>query len=143
MSTLGINLKGNNNQLKKTIWVYLGLSAAAVAIDQVYGVFSHGVDSVAMTWMFLFPLLGGALFYFIIQTFLSNKTRSAGFRIFANIYNSGIAALTLASLLKGILEIAGTDSPYLKYFYLSGELFIAAGLLILLIIAIKTNKNTR
>jgi exopolysaccharide biosynthesis protein len=41
-------------------------------------------------------------------------------RLFLNVHNSGIAALTLASLLKGVFEIAGTNSPHILFYYLAG-----------------------
>lgn len=129
-------MRNNEKQLGKATLAYLILSASAVAVDKVYGIFGHGVDSAAMTWMFLYPLLGGALFYFIIDRLIHGITKFAGFRIFLNIHNSGIATLTLASLLKGIFEIAGTNSPYLVYYYIVGGVFIATGLIIMLKMAI-------
>lgn len=140
LSILDINNRNNQRQLGKTIRVYLILSVVAVVVDKVYGIFSHGVDSAAMTWMFLYPLLGGALFYFIILRLISNITKFAGYRVFLNAYNSGIATLTIASLLKGIFEIAGTNSPYLVYYYVMGGIFIAVGLVIMLIMTINQNK---
>jgi hypothetical protein len=133
---LDINISNNEKQLGKTIWIYLILSAAAVVIDKVYAIFGHGVDSAAMTWMFLYPLLGGALFYFIIGRLIPHITKFVGYRVFLNIHNSGIAAFTLASMLKGIFEIAGTNSPYLVYYNMAGAGFIAAGLVIMCIMAI-------
>jgi hypothetical protein len=138
LSILGISTSKNEKQVRKTIWAFLILSAAAVAVDRVYGIFSHGVDSAAMTWMFLYPLLGGALFFFIIDRLFPHITNFAGYRLFLNIHNSGIATLTLASLLKGVFEIAGTNSPLLVYYYVIGWVFIAAGLIIMLMMA--TNK---
>jgi hypothetical protein len=108
--------------------------------DKIYGFFGHGVDSAAMTWMFLYMLLGGALFYFIIERLIPHITKFAGCRVFLNIHNSGIATLTLASLLKGIFEIAGTNSPYLVYYYMAGWTFIVAGLIIMLIMAISKDR---
>ncbi len=140
LSILDINNRNNQRQLGKTIRVYLILSVVAVVVDKVYGIFSHGVDSAAMTWMFLYPMLGGALFYFIILRLISNITKFDGYRVFLNAYNSGIATLTIASLLKGIFEIAGTNSSYLVYYYVTGGIFIAVGLVIMLIMTINQNK---
>jgi len=135
LSILAINTRKNESQLRKTILTYLIVSAAAVVFDQVYGVFSHGVDSVAMTWMFLYPLLGGTLFYFIVSKLFPHIIHFAGCRVFSNIHNSGIATLTLASLLKGVFEIAGTNSPHLIYYHVVGWGFLAAGLIILIVMA--------
>lgn len=140
MSILDINKRNNEKQLTKTIWGYLILSVVAVVVDKVYGIFGHGVHSAAMTWMFLYPLLGGALFYFIIQRTIKNVTKFPGCRVFLNLHNSGIATLTIASLMKGIFEIAGTNSPYLVYYYITGVGFIAAGFVIMLIMTLKQNR---
>ncbi|KZL89282.1 hypothetical protein CLMAG_55050 [Clostridium magnum DSM 2767] len=140
MSILDINKKNNEKQLRKTIWAYLILSVVAIVVDKVYGIFAHGVDSAAMTWMFLYPLLGGALFCFIIQRLIPHITKFTGCRVFLNVHNSGIATLTFASLLKGIFEIAGTNSTYLVYYYMTGGVFIAASLIIMLIMALNRNR---
>jgi prolipoprotein diacylglyceryltransferase len=62
--------------------------------------------------MFLYPLIGGALFYFIIYVFTNKISKFKCYRLFFNIYNSGIATLTFGSFIKGILELAGADSIY-------------------------------
>jgi hypothetical protein len=127
--TSAINTGKFEKQLRRTVWAYLIVSAAAVAIDKVYGAYSHGVDSAAMTWMFLYPLAGGALYFFIIGKLFPRITHSVSCRVFLNLHNSGIASLTIASLLKGVFEIAGTNSPHLVYYNAAGWGFIAAGLL--------------
>lgn len=135
-------MRTQKKQLKKTILVYLILSVIAVVVDKVYGVFGHGVDSDAMTWMFLYPLLGGVLFYTVINLLFSKIIIFSGYRVFYNIYNSGIATLTFGSFLKGIFEIAGTNSDYLMYFYLVGGAFSAIGLIMTLILVINQKRVT-
>jgi hypothetical protein len=137
---LDINKKNNEKQLRKTIWVYLVLSVVAVVVDKVYDIFGHGVNSVAMTWMFLYPLLGGALFYFIIQRIFPYSTKFVGWRVFLNLHNSGIATLTFASFIKGIFEIAGTNSPYLIYYYIIGGGLILVSLITIHIMAVNKKK---
>mgnify|MGYP000923671162 CR=1 FL=1 len=121
----------HKNRLGKIIGIYLLLSAAAVAVDQIYGLFSHGVDSAAMTWMFLYPLLGGAFYYFIFGKLIPDLAQRPGFRLLLNLHSSGIGTLTAASFLQGVFEIAGTDSPHLTYYYGIGIVFIIAGFVIL------------
>ncbi|WP_291644012.1 hypothetical protein [Clostridium sp.] len=140
MSILDIDMKSQRKQIRKTIWVYLILSVIAAAFDKVYGVFGHGINSPSMTWMFLYPLLGGALFYFIIERFIPYILKLSGYRVFCNIYNSGIATLTFGSLLKGIFDIAGTSSDYLVFFYIVGGGFIAAGLIMMFIKVIRQKR---
>lgn len=133
-------MKNQSKQLVKTIVIYLILSLFAIVVNKVYAIFGHGVSSAAMTWMFLYPLIGGSLFYFLIYAFSSKIIKFAGYRLFFNIYNSGIATLTFGSFLKGVMEIAGADSPYLAYFYEVGGLFIAAALILMIVIAFNQKK---
>lgn len=116
----------------KTVFAYLAVSVLLILFETVYTSFGHGVSSAYMTWMFLYPLLGGAIIFLLLATLAPDAARSTGYRLFYNLYNSGIALLTAGSLMKGIFEIAGTDSPYSDWYYIAGGLFMAAGLLILL-----------
>lgn len=132
MSISGIDLKKRKKQLRKTILVYLVLAATAIVVNFIYGFFGHDVHSAAMTWMFLYPLLGGTIFYTLVNILVPHIVCLKTYRLFYNSYNSGIAALTFGSFLKGILEIAGASSQYVMYFYIAGSLLAAFGFLILL-----------
>lgn len=140
LSISGTDLKKLKKQLRKTTLVYLALSATAIAVDLIYGIFGHDVHSAAMTWMFLYPLIGGTLFYTLVNIFVPHIVGLKTYRMFYNSYNSGIAALTIGSFLKGILEIAGASSQYVQYFYIAGSLLSTFGLLILLKYAAKQRK---
>lgn len=144
MFILDINSKKQTKHFRKTILTYFILAAFAIVVNKVYGIFGHGVSSPAMTWMFLYPLLGGTLFYFLIYGFAKNLVKFPSYRLFYNVYNSGIAVLTLGSLLKGIMEIAGADSIHLIFYYSVGSLFITAALILMVILVIRNyvSKNT-
>ena len=133
MSILGIDTKSKTWQMRKTVVVYIILSITAIAVDNIYAVFGHGVRSASMSWMFLYPLLGGALVYFFMERLAPRTGRAAGYRLFYNVHNSGIAILTAGSFLEGILEIAGTTSTYTVIFYIAGWIFLASGVLLYLI----------
>ena len=112
-----------------------------IVINKVYGDFGHGVHSAVMTWMFLYPLLGGVLLFLLMDRLLPDTTtRFSGYRLFYNSYNSGIAVLTTGSFLKGIFDIAGTNSSYIALFYAVGWLFIVLGLTVLLALILKGRK---
>ncbi|GFZ30820.1 hypothetical protein CSC2_13460 [Clostridium zeae] len=83
--------------------------------------------------MFLYPLIGGTLFYFAINGFANKISRFSGYRLTCNLYNSGIATLTFGSFLKGVIQIAGASSPYIVFYYVVGSLFVAAGLILMLV----------
>ena len=129
MSILDMNNKFSAS--KKTGITYLILTVVTVIIEKIYRLFGHGVTSPAMTWMFLYPLAGGLLIYLVSRTKIG-IVDAERFRSFSNLYHSGIATLTVASFLKGVLEIAGTDSVYLPYFYIVGFGMVLFGILPLL-----------
>lgn len=139
MSTSGIKTKSKG--ILKTVFVFLIFSAAAVAVDNIYALFGHGVRSASMSFMFLYPLLGGALIYFLLGMIASNIAAVKRYRLGYNLYNSGIATLTVGSFFKGILDIAGTASAYTKAFMIVGWAFAAAGLVTLLAAAIRTRRS--
>lgn len=126
-----------NKSLKKTIVSYIFITIFTVIFDRIYSTFSHGVSSISMNFMFLFPLIGGVIFYLLVVLFLG-KFNYENFRFIFNIYNSGIAIVTVRSLLNGILEIAGTSSPYLYLFNIFGWSFILIGIFLTLYKAISS-----
>ncbi len=132
MYTLGIKRGKEKLFTRKTVLVYIILTAAAVLVNRIYAYFGHGVHSNKMTYMFLYPLIGGALYYLAIGSVFSKTNRLWGYRLFYNMHNTGIATLTAGSFLNGILEIAGTGSEYVKWFYLIGWLFVGSGLILLI-----------
>ena len=124
MSILDINQKSKKWKTIKIILVYLAVSLLCIAVNKIYATFGHGVSSDAMTWMFLYPLMGGILFLPLSGIVIPKVSRVTGHRAFFNIYNSGIAMLTAGSFLKGIMEIAGTSSKYVVIYYQMGWSFI-------------------
>ncbi len=137
MSISDINIIVHRGNIRKTVLASLVFAMAAVAIDRIYALFGHGVSSAFMTWVFLYPLLGGALVYLLIAVSARLVIGAPGYRLFCNIYNSGIATLAAGSLLRGILEIAGTGSPYTALFFAAGGLLTAGGLGLLLALFIR------
>lgn len=85
-----------------------------------------------MTYMFLYPLLCGALVFFLLSFAAPAIAQKKEYRLFLNLHNSGIAVLTVGSLLQGVLEIAGGSFPGLWMFYAVGWAFMAVGLCFLI-----------
>lgn len=119
--------QSRDRHLRKTIAVYLALSALCILFDKLYALFGHGVTSDAMTLMFLYPLLGGALPFFLLR-FVPNAGHIKGYRFFYNCINAGIALLIVASIQTGVFEIAGTSSPYTVLFVIAGWLMVILAL---------------
>ena len=141
MSALDTRIRAPRKHIRKTTAVYLALSLMAAIVNYLYGFFGHGVHSGYMTWMFLYPLLGGALFYNLIILIIPGVIRVYVYRLFFNTHNSGIAALSAGSLLKGILYAAGADSSYAAYLGAAGWILVAAGTIMLLMIGIRNRKR--
>ena len=117
MSTLDIS-----KRIKKTIIIYILITIFTIIFDRVYAIFSHEVSSLNMNLMFLYPLIGGVVVYCFLERLCKNIKKDI--RFLFNIYNAGIATLTIGSLLKGIMDIAGTSSQYIIYYAIVGVLFI-------------------
>lgn len=111
----------------KTALVYLLISGLCVLVNYVYSLYGHGVSSAAMSLMFLYPLLGGALVFALVWLLMPGAQQVPHYRLSVNLYNAGIAALTVGSLLKGVFDIAGTSSPYIVAYRLAGWLLAGAG----------------
>ena len=108
----------------KTALVFLGISLFCIIFNYIYAKYSHGVHSSYMTFMFVYPLVGGTMVYLLLGAL--SKIWTPG-RFALNLYNSGIAALTVGSMLQGIFNIAGTSSPYQPVFVIAGTLMMLIG----------------
>ncbi|MDR0897570.1 MAG: hypothetical protein LBN04_06910 [Oscillospiraceae bacterium] len=94
---------------------HLAVAALAFVVQAVYARFGHGVRSAAMTTMGLYPLLGGALPFALLAYCLKDLAARQGFRPFVNLWSAAVATLTASAFLRGVLEVAGTASPYPPY----------------------------
>ena len=115
----------------KAFILYLSAAAFCLVFYLIYSRFSHDVSSPFMTFLFAWPLLLGALPCGIILT--SKNERLYPSRLSANLYNSGVAALTIASAMKGVFDIAGTSSIHQSILMIVGISFLAFGVLIFII----------
>lgn len=143
---------------RKILFRYLGAAVFCLLVSVVYSHFSHGIHSFWMRGLALWPLVLGAVPAFLQarQLFPFGKRQTdrrqseegaaqdsdsadpmndAAVEILKDIYRFGIAAVTAASFLNGVLEIAGTDSFYPDVLFYAGImmlLFGAAGVLFFL-----------
>lgn len=114
-------------QFRKTAIVYLAVTVFCVIFDRVYALFGHGVFSASMSFMFLYPLLAGVLPFLLLWLFAPQADKVKYYRLFYNCYNSGVATLTVGSMLNGIFEIAGTSSSYVIVFTVCGWSMLSFG----------------
>ena len=93
----------------------------------VYELFSHEVYSYFMIYAFAFPLLFGAVPFFLMQKagkLFSGKA--------ADLNHAGVATLTVGSILQGVLEIYGTSSPLIACYWTVGGMMVTIGWLLML-----------
>lgn len=108
----------------KTQFVYLIFTIITLGFGYGYEQFSHDVYSVFMIYAFTIPLLLGMLPMFILQIF---KVRHLPSRLAINLYNSGLAALTVGCIFKGVLDIFGTTNELIWVYPLFGIIFLLSG----------------
>lgn len=112
-------------RMRRTSLIYLCITLFCGLFSAVYEHFSYGVYSNCMIYLFLFPLIGGVLPYTVLGLTPHSRVPSA---VSSRLFNSGVAALTVGSCVKGVLEIYGTSSVYLEFYWAAGILLIVTGL---------------
>lgn len=92
----------------------------------IYNIFSHGVHSPFMTYLFAWPL-----FLCAVPAGVCMLVRAVpGPSVLSSLlWGTGTAAVTVSSLLRGIFEIAGNSSVFQQYLMAAGLLFLLAGLI--------------
>ena len=104
-----------------TVKVYIFTTLFCIVFNYVYSLFGHGVSSPFMSYAFVFSLMLG------VGGFLAVGWLNVANRMAFNLYNAGIATLTVGSLLQGIIDIAGADTAYPVYYFLVGSVFVVVG----------------
>lgn len=90
----------------------------------VYDLFSHGVRSPYMTFLFAWPL---ALCVIPCALLLLVPPLPGPSLISSLLWNTGAIAVTVSSLLRGIFEIAGNSSVYQQILMTLGGCLLLAG----------------
>lgn len=99
---------------------YIIASICCIVINLVYSIFSHGIYSNYMTYMFVIPLILG-----IISILINRNNNKEG----NDLAFCSILTLIMGVFLKGVFEIAGTSSPYQVIYFIIGCLLYLFGLL--------------
>lgn len=128
-------------RMRNTILWYTVATIFCVAFTNIYAVFGHGVSSQYMTYMFLYPLVGGAILLAVMLIQQKSQKEHAYHRASYNLYNSAIASFTIGSMLQGIFEIAGTNSGFITVYYIAGFVLILLSIVFLLTKRKKVSKN--
>ena len=114
-------------QLKKHLLYNIGATAALALFGAVYELFSHQVYSYFMIYAFGIPLVLGVLPYAVLL--LREKYPS---KLFLNLWNTAIAALSIGCTFNGVLAIYGTTNALVIVYPIAGGLLLLIGLASLL-----------
>ena len=118
---------GSEKRYASVIMAYLFSTVGCILFGAVYELFSHGVWSCFMICAFAFPLLIGAIPFFLL------RKRGKSFPgMAADLIHAGVAALTVGSILQGVLEIYGTSNPLTAVYWAAGGVLVSAGWLLTL-----------
>jgi len=118
---------------KTTVKIYVFTTLFCIAFSYIYSLFGHGVSSPFMSYAFVFSLVLGVVGFVVFGRLNLDN------RIAFNLYNAGIATLTVGSILRGIIDIAGADTTYPVYYFFVGTAFVAIGGLMYFYYWIQTN----
>ncbi len=112
--------------LKKWVKPYCFLTLFCMLFSYIYSQFSHGVSSPHMTYLFAYPLVLGVLAGLMLYSF---EKKSTDYFWSSHLYHTGVTALILGSILRGVFDIAGTASVYQTALTIGGAamLFCGAG----------------
>jgi len=121
LSTSGTN--GKLSAQKKLILIDLIAALFCALFGAVYEMFGHGVYSYGMIYAFAFPLGMGVFPLYLIDVLHVPYPGKA----LRNLWHAGIAALTVGSIVTGILEIYGTTNPLTVVYWILGAALSAAG----------------
>ncbi len=105
----------------KTGFAYLFVTLFLVLFGAVYEHFSHEVYSWYMLYAFAIPLVCGVFLFFALGF---SERIPLPHRAAANLYHSGVAALTTGCVFKGVLEIYGTTNKLIKVYWIAGFGFL-------------------
>lgn len=114
-----------NQVIVKHLLIHITSSVFLALFGAVYEHFSFGVYSYYMIYAFALPLVLGAL---PLTVLVSSRKRIPS-NLSLKFWNFGIAALSVGSIVKGILDIYGTTNRLLIVYPAAGIILLSAGLI--------------
>ncbi len=115
------------SRMEQTAFVYFLIALFCALFGAVYELFSHDVYSFFMLYAFAFPLVGGTLPFWLLAR---KKDAKCPGTVARNLYHSGIATLTVGSVIRGVLDIYGTTNKLSVYYFGVGGIFVMVGVVI-------------
>ncbi len=123
----------NSKSASKRTLAYVVITIATALCGGIYEYFGHGVYSYYMLYAFAIPLLCGVLPNSIAAIRGTPKPHKAAY----NLYNSGVATLTVGSFFEGVLEVYGTTNSLVFIYLYIGVCLLILGIIAHIIFCIK------
>ena len=120
----------------KTACVYSAVSVFCAVFGAVYEHFSHNVYSAYMVFAFAFPLIGGALPFLILGALRVKRIAAP-----EKLYHFGIAALTVGSIINGVLEIYGTTNALSVVYWYAGAALCFLGIALFVLRMLRNSRR--
>ncbi len=121
MSTLQNRRETRTFYLRKRVVPYAIVTIFCALLSYIYLQFSHGVSSPHITYLFAYPLTMGIGLGALAMILEKEEPQS----FFAtHFYHTGVVALIISSILRGVFEIAGTSSIYEDILLILGISFV-------------------
>lgn len=109
--------------LQKNVGWHLAAGIFLMLFGAIYEYFSYGVYSYYMIYAGMIPIALGVLPYYLIGMYGRKIPRKTA----VGAWNSGIAALAVGSVFKGVLEIYGTTNGMIWVYPAAGFILLAVG----------------
>ena len=113
----------SEKEQKQHLRGHLIVSGFLAIFGGIYELFSHGVYSGWMIFAFAVPLLLGAP----LHALLLRLGKMPG-RVFLNLWNAGVACLSVGSVFQGVLAIYGTTNALIVVYPIAGGILMLLGL---------------
>lgn len=132
MTLFTSDIKEEKKHARRVSLIYLCITLFVGLFSAVYEYFSFGVYSNYMIFLYMFPLVAGVLPFAAAGLVNGLPCPSPASE---RVYNCGVATLTVGSCLAGVLEIYGTTSIYIQFYWITGIAVMASGFILYLVSA--------
>ena len=132
------SLNKDKRIIRRNLFVYCGVVPFCALFGYIYEMYGHGIISWYMFLGFLVPFVLGFLPYLTLTLI---KTEKGPNSIASNLYNAGVATLTVGCYFKGFLDIYGTTRDIHLIIYSAVGLTLLITGLAFYIISIIKNKS--
>lgn len=128
------------NRSLKRVLIYLAITIACGIFSFIYEQHSHQVYSNYMVYLFMVPLILGVIPQLVFTLLPWLDIGGSWQRI---IHNFAIATLSVATLLRGMLEIYGTTSAYIGLYFVAGASLLITSVALWLTTLFGSTKSIR